>query len=54
MPLIILFVFLTNPVSTHILVWAAAARKIDSSPETTGRPIDDPKEKAVVESDSNA
>jgi multicomponent K+:H+ antiporter subunit G len=39
--LIILFVFLTNPVSTQILVWAATAREIPSSPETTRRPTDE-------------
>jgi multicomponent K+:H+ antiporter subunit G len=39
--LIILFVFLTNPVGTEILVWAAAARRIPSSPETTGPPNDE-------------
>ena len=38
--LIILFVFLTNPVSTQVLVRAATARKIPSSPETTGQPAD--------------
>ena len=38
--LIILFVFLANPVSTQILVWAAVARKIPASPETMGRPTD--------------
>ena len=38
--LIILFVFLTNPVSTQVLVRTAAARKIPSSPETTGQPAD--------------
>ena len=38
--LIILFVFLANPVSTQILVGAAVARKIPASPETTGRPTD--------------
>ena len=36
--LIILFVFLTVPVSTQILIRAAAARKVPSSPETVGRP----------------
>ncbi len=39
--LIILFVFLTNPVSTQILVWSAIARKIPSSPETKGRPTNE-------------
>ena len=36
--LIILFVFLANPVSAQILIRAAAAQKIRSSPETKGRP----------------
>ena len=36
--LIMLFVFLANPVSTHILVWAAVARKIRPSTETQGQP----------------
>jgi multicomponent K+:H+ antiporter subunit G len=52
--LIILFVFLANPVSTQILVWAAAARKIPSSPETTGRPATELIEHVVVDGDSNA
>jgi multicomponent K+:H+ antiporter subunit G len=40
--LIILFVFLANPVSAQILVWAAVNRNVPSSPETTGKPADDP------------
>ena len=40
--LIILFVFLANPVSAQILVWAAAARKIPSSSDTTGQPPTSP------------
>ena len=36
--LVILFVFLTVPVSTQILIRAAAARKVPSSKETIGRP----------------
>ncbi len=35
--LIIFFVFLTVPVSTQILIRAAAARQVPSSPETMGR-----------------
>ncbi len=51
--LIILFVFLANPVSTQILVWAAAARKIPSSPETTGQPAGELMEPVVADGDSN-
>ena len=40
--LIILFVFLANPVSTEILVWAAVARNIRPSAETQGQPAGDP------------
>ena len=40
--LIILFVFLANPVSTEILVWAAVARKIRPFAETLGQPTGDP------------
>jgi len=40
--LIILFVFLANPVSTEILVWAAVARKIRPFAETQGQPAGDP------------
>jgi len=47
--LIILFVFLANPVSTQILVRAAAARKIRSSPETMGRPPVEPFEEVEGE-----
>ena len=52
--LIILFVFLAGPVSAQILVWAAVARDVPSSPETTGRPIElatghDPTESATLE-----
>ena len=42
--LIMLFVFLANPVSTQILVWAAVARKIHPSAETRGQPGDGPGE----------
>lgn len=42
--LIMLFVFLANPVSTQILVWAAVARKIRPSAETRGQPVGDPVE----------
>ena len=51
--LIILFVFLANPVSTQILVWAAAARKIPSSTETTGRPAEELMGPVVADGDSN-
>ena len=47
--LIILFVFLANPVSTRILVRAAAARNVRSSPETMGRPPVQPFEQAEGE-----
>ena len=40
--LIILFVFLANPVSTQILVWAAVARKIRPFAETQGQPAGNP------------
>jgi len=46
--LIILFVFLANPVSTQILVWAAVARKIRPSAETLGQPAGDPVEQPEV------
>ncbi len=46
--LIILFVFLANPVSTQILVWAAVARKIRPSAETLGQPAGDPGEQPGV------
>jgi len=46
--LIILFVFLANPVSTQILVWAAVARKIRPSAETQGHPAGDPVEQPGV------
>jgi len=36
--LIVFFVFLANPVSTQMLVWAAVARNIPSSAKTAGRP----------------
>jgi multicomponent K+:H+ antiporter subunit G len=36
--LIMLFVFLANPVSTQMLVWAAVARNIRPSVETQGQP----------------
>ena len=36
--LIMLFVFLANPVSTQMLVWAAVARNICPSAETQGQP----------------
>jgi multicomponent K+:H+ antiporter subunit G len=39
--LIMLFVFLANPVSTQILVWAAVSRKIRPSAMTQGQPVDD-------------
>ncbi len=39
--LIMLFVFLANPVSTQILVWAAVARNIRPSAETMGQPAGD-------------
>jgi multicomponent K+:H+ antiporter subunit G len=42
--LIILFIFLANPVSTQILIWAAVARRIRPSPETTGQPVGGPVE----------
>ena len=48
--LIIFFVFLTNPVSAQILVWAAAARKIPSSSDTMGRPPTSP----PIDSDSTS
>ena len=35
--LLILFVFLTVPVSARVLIRAAVARRIPSSPETTGQ-----------------
>jgi multicomponent K+:H+ antiporter subunit G len=38
--LIVFFVFLANPVSTQMLVWAAVARNIPSSAETRGEPAD--------------
>jgi multicomponent K+:H+ antiporter subunit G len=38
--LIILFVFLTAPVTAQVLIRAAAARKIRSAPETKGQPPD--------------
>ncbi len=47
--LIILFVFLANPVSTEILVRAAAARGIRSSPETMGQPPAQPFEQVEGE-----
>jgi multicomponent K+:H+ antiporter subunit G len=39
--LIILFVFLGNPVSAQILVWAAIKRKIPSSTQTQGQPVEE-------------
>ena len=36
--LIILFVFIGNPVSAQILLWAAIARGIHSSEQTKGQP----------------
>jgi multicomponent K+:H+ antiporter subunit G len=42
--LIMLFVFLANPVSTQILVWAAVARKIRPFAETQGQPAGGPVE----------
>jgi len=42
--LIMLFVFLANPVSTQMLVWAAVARKIRPSADTLGQPDGDPVE----------
>ncbi len=47
--LIILFVFLTVPVSTQILIRAAAARKVPSSHETMGRPSIEPVERVDVD-----
>ena len=44
--LIMLFVFLANPVSTQILVWAAVARKIRPSAMTRGQPVGDPPEQS--------
>jgi multicomponent K+:H+ antiporter subunit G len=46
--LIILFVFLANPVSTQILVWAAVARKIRPFADTQGQPAGDPVEQSEV------
>ena len=39
--LIVLFVFLGNPVCAQILVWAAINRKIRSSTATQGLPIEE-------------
>ncbi len=39
--LIMLFVFLANPVSTQMLVWAAVARNIRPCAETIGQPSGD-------------
>jgi multisubunit Na+/H+ antiporter MnhG subunit len=39
--LIILFVFLGNPVSAQILVWAAIKRKVPSSTQTQGQPVEE-------------
>ena len=39
--MIMLFVFLANPVSTQMLVWAAVARNIRPSAETIGQPTGD-------------
>jgi len=47
--LIILFVFLAGPVSTHVLVWAAVARNIRPSSETVGQPVVRPIEQVDVE-----
>ena len=38
--LIMLFVFLANPVSTHILVWAAVTRNVQPSAGTHGQPAE--------------
>ena len=46
--LIMLFVFLANPVSTEILVWAAVARNIRPSAETQGQPAGYPVEQPGV------
>ena len=40
--LIMLFVFLANPVSTQMLVWAAVARNIHPTDQTHGQPEGDP------------
>ena len=37
--LIVFFVFLANPVSTQMLVWAAVARNIPPSARTKGQPV---------------
>ena len=52
--LIILFIFLSNPVSTQILVRAAVARKIPSSLETTGQAVDEPLEQVDIDADAAA
>lgn len=52
--LIILFVFLANPVSAQILVWAAVKRKTPTSPETTGEPASASTSPVVAEGDASA
>ncbi len=47
--LIILFVFLVGPVTTQVLVRAALARNVRSSPETMGRPPADRAEQVNLE-----
>jgi len=56
--LIMLFVFLANPVSTQMLVWAAVARKIRPFADTQGQPagdsIDQPGTASITTSKDNS